>query len=92
MFEMDLSGLACPMPVILAHRRLAGLSDGDVLVVTATDPLARHDFRDYCRSSGHVLMKTERQGSALRFHLRKRNPQQTETPAFDTMQSNPVPL
>jgi tRNA 2-thiouridine synthesizing protein A len=71
MFEMDLSGLACPMPVILAHRRLAGLSDGDVLVVTATDPLARHDFRDYCRSSGHSLLKIDKKGSAFQVYIRK---------------------
>ena len=74
MLEMDLSGLKCPMPVILANRRLADLSDGDVLVVTATDPLARYDFRDYCRSAGHVLLKMEKQGGAVRFHLQKRPP------------------
>ena len=74
MLEIDLSGFKCPMPVILANRRLAEISDGDVLVVTATDPLARHDFRDYCRSAGHVLLKMERRGTAMRFHLQKRLP------------------
>ena len=74
MLEMDLSGFKCPMPVILANRRLADLSEGDVLVVTATDPLARHDFRDYCRSAGHTLLKVEKRGEAMRFHLQKRPP------------------
>ena len=74
MLEMDLSGFKCPMPVILANRRLADLSEGDVLVVTATDPLARHDFRDYCRSAGHTLLKMEKKGKAMRFHLQKRLP------------------
>ena len=74
MLEMDLSGFKCPMPVILANRRLADLSEGDVLVVTATDPLARHDFRDYCRSAGHTLLKMEKKGKVMRFHLQKRLP------------------
>jgi tRNA 2-thiouridine synthesizing protein A len=82
MLEMDLSGFKCPMPVILANRRLADLSDGDVLVVTATDPLARHDFRDYCRSAGHTLLKMEKKGKAMRFHLQKKNTYKTQSDPF----------
>ena len=82
MLEMDLSGFKCPMPVILANRRLADLSEGDVLVVTATDPLARYDFRDYCRSTGHTLLKVEKRGEATRFHLQKCNPRQTQAEPF----------
>ena len=82
MLEMDLSGFKCPMPVILANRRLADLSEGDVLVVTATDPLARHDFGDYCRSTGHTLLKVEMRGEATRFHLQKCNPRQTQAEPF----------
>lgn len=82
MLEMDLSGFRCPMPVILANRRLADLSDGAVLVVTATDPLARYDFRDYCRSAGHTLLKMEKRGNAMRFHLQKRDLSKTQTDPF----------
>lgn len=71
MRQLDLSGLSCPIPIIMAHRFLSTLSDGEVLVVTATDPLADQDFQDYCRSSGHTLLRMERQGQSLTFHLQK---------------------
>ena len=70
--QLDLSGLSCPIPIIMAHRGLSALSDGDVLVVTATDPLADQDFQDYCRSSGHALLRMEQQGQSLTFYLQKR--------------------
>ena len=72
--ELDLSGHKCPMPVILAHRCLADLGNDAVLVVVATDPLACYDFPDYCRSTGHILLQTERTGNVWRFHIQKHAP------------------
>ena len=72
MFEMDLSGLKCPIPIIQSHRKINELSPGDVLVVTTTDPVARHDFRDYCRSTGHKLLKIDRFPTYMKVHIEKR--------------------
>ncbi len=71
MQNLDLSGLSCPIPIIMAHRFLSTLSNGDVLVVTATDPLADQDFRDYCRSSGNAFLGVKRQGVEMKFYIRK---------------------
>lgn len=68
---MDLSGLACPMPIILAHRQLNKMNKGDILVVKTTDPLAEYDFPDYCNSTGHKLLYVEKLDQCMRFHLKK---------------------
>lgn len=70
--EYDLTGLMCPVPIIKSHRKMSDLASGDVLVVTTTDPVARHDFRDYCRSTGHKLLKVDRFPTHMRFHIKKR--------------------
>lgn len=71
MKELDLSGLSCPIPIIITNRVLSGMLDGDVLTVTATDPLANQDFRDYCRSTGHKLVRVEKQIGSMKFHVQK---------------------
>jgi tRNA 2-thiouridine synthesizing protein A len=51
---VDARGLACPLPLALARRALAALSDGDVLVVLATDPEAPIDIAALAADEGHA--------------------------------------
>ena len=41
---MDARGLACPLPLTMARRRMAELEPGALLVVLATDPEAPIDL------------------------------------------------
>ncbi|WP_354066306.1 sulfurtransferase TusA family protein [Devosia sp. 2618] len=50
---IDARGLKCPLPVLKMEKRLAGLPAGAVLVVLATDPMAKIDIPLYCRQQGH---------------------------------------
>lgn len=52
---IDARGLKCPLPVLKLEKQLAALSSGTVLVVLATDPMARIDIALYCRQHGHQL-------------------------------------
>jgi len=71
MLEMDLSGLSCPIPIILAHRQLNIMNKGDILVVKSTDPLAEYDFPDYCESTGHQLLKMDCLSTYINVHIKK---------------------
>ena len=51
----DLRGLTCPLPVLRARKRLAGMPPGALLWVETTDPLAVIDIPAFCRESGHNL-------------------------------------
>jgi len=49
---LDVRGLACPLPLIRARRELAGLGDGETLLVLATDPEAPIDLAALAADEG----------------------------------------
>lgn len=55
----DLRGLNCPLPVLRAKKRLAGMPVGARLWVETTDPLAVIDIPAFCADSGHRLVSAE---------------------------------
>jgi tRNA 2-thiouridine synthesizing protein A len=67
---LDARGLACPLPLIRARRELAGLPDGDTLVVLATDPEAPIDLAAFAADEGHACADEEVDG-VLRITLTK---------------------
>ena len=69
--ELDALGLLCPLPVLKARKRLAGLPAGALLLVTADDPAARVDFPHFCAEQGHELLSTDESGPTLEFLIRK---------------------
>ena len=71
---LDLQGLKCPLPALRTAKALGGLSAGQVLVVSCTDPLASIDIPHLVAKDGHVLEgSAERQG-ILTFRIRKCEP------------------
>ncbi len=53
---LDTSGLLCPEPVMMLHKAVRELADGDVLQVLATDPSTERDIPKFCRFLGHQLL------------------------------------
>ncbi|MGD9913001.1 MAG: sulfurtransferase TusA family protein [Rhizobiaceae bacterium] len=54
----DLKGLNCPLPVLKARKRLAGMRAGSRLWLETTDPLAAIDIPAFCNEDGHRLVET----------------------------------
>ncbi|MBN9068166.1 MAG: sulfurtransferase TusA family protein [Rhizobiales bacterium] len=54
----DLRGLTCPLPVLRASKRLAGMPSGALLWVETTDPLAVIDIPAFCKDNGHNLRES----------------------------------
>jgi tRNA 2-thiouridine synthesizing protein A len=50
---VDARGLACPLPLTMAKRRMAALAPGEMLVVLATDPEAPIDLAAWAADEGH---------------------------------------
>lgn len=63
----DLKGLNCPLPVLKARKRLAGLAPGMRLWLETTDPLAVIDIPAFCTESGHRLIETQTVEGGHRF-------------------------
>lgn len=67
----DLKGLNCPLPVLKAGKRLAGMAKGERLWVETTDPLAPIDIAAFCAEKGHRLIETVAHGGAHRFMIER---------------------
>lgn len=70
--ELDATGLLCPLPVLKARKRLAGMASGAVLRLIATDPAAVIDVPHFCAEAGHDLIGTGEDGGAQIYLIRRR--------------------
>ncbi|MEM1191657.1 MAG: sulfurtransferase TusA [Pseudomonadota bacterium] len=69
--ELDARGLRCPEPVMLLHKAVAEMEDGDQLRVVATDPTTERDIPQFCRFLGHALLSQENADGEWVYVLRK---------------------
>ena len=73
MEDLDLRGLKCPLPAMMARRKLAVLSPGATLWVLASDPLSVVDIPHMCDQDGHTLITSETALDHHRFLIRRGN-------------------
>jgi tRNA 2-thiouridine synthesizing protein A len=59
---VDARGLACPLPLTMAKRAMAGLGSGEALLVLATDPEAPIDLAAWAAAEGHAYEECAREG------------------------------
>ena len=64
-------GLLCPLPVLKARKRLAGLVPGAVLRVLASDPAAVVDMPHFCAEAGHTLLAASQDGARQIYMIRR---------------------
>jgi tRNA 2-thiouridine synthesizing protein A len=68
---LDLRGLKCPLPALLAKKALARLSPGAVLKVLADDPMSAVDIPHMCHGEGHAVDAVASHNGTSEFVLRK---------------------
>jgi tRNA 2-thiouridine synthesizing protein A len=68
---LDLRGLKCPLPALMARRRLAALGAGATIAVVADDPMAAVDVPHMCHHEGYEVIEIARDGDVTRFVLRR---------------------
>ena len=70
---LDLTGLKCPLPALLARKALARLAPGARLEVHCTDPMAVIDIPAMVQQAGDHLDSSTRRDEVLIFLIEKRN-------------------
>jgi tRNA 2-thiouridine synthesizing protein A len=68
---LDLRGLKCPLPALLAKKALARLAAGSVLCVLADDPMSVVDIPHMCHGEGHTVDGVSQRDGFHEFYLRK---------------------
>lgn len=69
--ELDTRGTACPIPILLTRKAVAGLAPGELLRVLASDPGSVKDMEAFCRQTGASLIESGQREGAYLFVLRK---------------------
>jgi tRNA 2-thiouridine synthesizing protein A len=77
MTTLDLRGLKCPLPALLARRALMRAGPGAVIEVITDDPMAPIDVPHMCRQEGYNVDAVTRDDSCARMRLSRRAPIQT---------------
>ena len=68
---LDLRGLKCPLPAMMARKALARMAPGAGLIVLADDPLSVVDIPHMCHAEGHVLEGVAARDGYSEFALRR---------------------
>jgi len=68
---LDLRGLKCPLPALLARKALARLDAGATLCVLADDPMSVVDIPHMCHGEGHAVDSVTSRDGFHEFVLRK---------------------
>lgn len=71
--RIDARGLKCPLPVLKLEKLLAQVPEGAVIVVEATDPMAKIDIPLHCRQNGYAY-ELDEVDDAMRFTVTKTAP------------------
>jgi tRNA 2-thiouridine synthesizing protein A len=71
MQKLDLRGLKCPLPALMARRALLRASPGVEIEFVSDDPLAAVDIPHMCREQGYDVLALERHPASTRLVLRR---------------------
>jgi len=71
-YDLDLSGLECPLPILKTKKKLNEILSGDIINITCTDPGSQRDFEAFARQTGHQLIESKHEGNIFQFKLKKK--------------------
>lgn len=70
--SLDVLGLFCPVPILLAAREMQNLRPGDLLEVVGDDPGIHEDMPAWCDQAGHRLVEmVDEEGGRIRSVVEK---------------------
>ena len=70
---LDLRGLKCPLPAMLAKKALTPMPPGAMVRVLADDPLAVVDIPHMCHGEGHTVESVASRDGYSEFLLKVRS-------------------
>jgi tRNA 2-thiouridine synthesizing protein A len=68
---LDLKGLKCPLPALMAKRAIVRSANGNILEIICDDPLAHIDVPHMCRQENIEILQQSRDGDVVRLWLRR---------------------
>jgi len=60
--RLDVRGECCPYPLILTKKKVESLKSGEILEITADDPVAPQNIDGWAKKSGNKLLSVRQEG------------------------------
>ncbi len=70
---LDLTGLMCPLPVVMTSEKMRRLKEGQTLTVISTDPGFERDILSWCAQTGNELLSLKKEDGKVVAVLRKKS-------------------
>ncbi len=68
---LDVRGECCPYPLILTKKRVEALKSGEILKITADDPVAPQNIDSWAKKSGHKLLAVKQEGKVFSIFVQR---------------------
>lgn len=68
---LDTCGLLCPEPVMLLHKKIRDMSDGDIVELIGTDPSMQRDIPKFCSFLKHKLICQKEREDKYFYYIEK---------------------
>ena len=69
---IDVKGLLCPRPLLMARQALKALQAGQILQVIADDIATKMTFHAFLAQSGDELLELSEQGTEIHHYIKKK--------------------
>ncbi len=61
--RLDVRGECCPYPLLLTKKKVEALKSGEILEITADDPVAPQNIDSWAKKSGNKLLSVKQEGN-----------------------------
>ncbi|MDD5616105.1 MAG: sulfurtransferase TusA family protein [Candidatus Methanoperedens sp.] len=69
--RIDVRGECCPYPLILTKKKVESLKSGEILEITADDPVAPQNIDAWSKKSGNKLLSVKQEGKIFRILVQR---------------------
>ena len=69
--EINCEGLNCPLPILKTKKTIDGMSSGELLKMTSTDPGSVNDMDSWSKRTGNELVSHLEDGGIHTFIIKK---------------------
>ena len=68
---LDVRGECCPYPLILTKKRVEQLKSGEILLITADDPVAPQNIDSWAKKSGNKILAVKQDGKIFNVYVQR---------------------
>ena len=69
--SIDVRGECCPYPLIITKKKVESMKSGEILEITADDPVAPQNIDAWSKKSGNKLLSVKQDGKIFRILVQR---------------------